>query len=163
MPKTHVKKRIKMQYTRKNDKMGGAGPRVISEPTKGYGRQSLFKGLNYLKTKVAGDESKLYTKELIDSSSKVDISIQMKNVFKYSDNNTKIDNYDNFKYYKGDIPVKVFIVNKTNTPIQCIPGIFEINGYILNQSNKQEIKLIIKQDGYSAMFHSNNFDFKIIN
>jgi hypothetical protein len=166
MPKT--KRRIvKRNNTRKNDKQGGATKIGINkredQPRKfgNRGREWLARKASSVQTAVQFDATKIYTKILSDFNYN-----NLTKIFKIIDEpNNSIDNYSKYKKYMCD-EYKILIQNKNKNkdePINsCIEGVFSINGFILNES-EQKLILFIKKSGYSAIFHSDNFNFNIKN
>ena len=189
MPKTHVKKRIKMQYTRKNDIKGGAllerfrrkkitneTRQHVIEPKKKFGTRlrnlSFRVGKALERFKLSADEKLFGDIPLIpndfykpendgDGDLFILIKKRIKSAFNYEENKgITIPNYKHYTHYKISKPVDVFIFKKgpPSDRIPCVEGIFNISELIINDAN-YEVKLIVKNDGYSAVFSSLNFTF----
>jgi hypothetical protein len=96
-----------------------------------------------------------------DGDSFIVIKKQIKKAFKYEDDKgIQIPNYPNYKHYTTFTPLDVFILKKDSTSdrIPCVEGIFNISELIINDTNN-EVILIVKNDGYSAVFSSFKFIF----
>ena len=140
MPTSHIKKGIKTQHTRKNNKRGGV---------RGFKAIANFAGkraTNFdIKQFNEGTELELTNIETILIPISSDI----------------IPNYSLWTYYKCN-PINVLITitkRVINSPlIPCIEGIFNINGYM---SNGNEFILIKQTNGHSSIFRSSIYTFFI--
>lgn len=158
MPKTHVKKRIKMQYTRKNDIRGGAvkvASRGDNEPMR-FGnrfRKGIARAAKAINTSVQFDAKLKYPNKI-----NIDIAY-IKRIFNINKPGEDVDNYKNYESYTfNNIDILIENKNKSEPNTPCMQGEFKINGLIWNKKDKQ-LLLVIKHQGYSAVFHSSNFDF----
>jgi len=160
MPKT--KRRIvKQNNTRKNDKKGGAPPQKIamqaSPENKSWqwGRKTIEQGLRKGLHSISADATKkfIYPLELKKK--------YIKGFFNVTEGDP-IDNYSKYKKYEceEEKPILIEKINKSSEPDNpCMQGVFTINGFIYNDIDKKLI-LTIKKSGYSAVFHSDHFNFK---
>jgi len=156
MPRTHIKKRIKKQNTRKNNKKGGAG--VLGRFTKSIAesRPALDAGTKLMALADARDEEPF----------KFRINLQnIYAVFKVNESQgIPIPNYSKYKHFKVT-PQKIFIDmnDSKDTRIRNVHGIHTISEFIVHPSDKtKNIKkgfILIKNDlqGHSAIFKSSNF------
>ena len=141
MPKTHVKKRIKTQNTRKNNKRGGVRPmkwigRIASKAATTFDIKKFNGGIKLVLGNV--DKELLFTKDEI------------------------VPNYTSWKYKScNDVEILISLKEREiDSPlISCVEGIFNINGYI--HDDKELI--LIKNDvpGNSSIFRSTSYTFQM--
>jgi hypothetical protein len=164
MPRTHIKKRIKKQNTRKNNIRGGAAATNRFE-----GKTGPLRGLRRMAASIASkaeyDPRTIYTQKIFNYDkipTQNIIQQDITSIFKTDENKPGIPYYTNVKYYSNFKPIDVLMVKKTTKEKQdltrCIESEYLIDKIIINGV---DIILITTQEGYSAAFHSNVYNFFI--
>lgn len=159
MPQTQ--KLIKTQNnTRKKNIKGGATNTWDAKkgPLSGF-RKLVARGATEIKRRSEFNPAEIYIHEIITDATQFNKET-IKKIFGVS-KGSPIDNYTNYKAYICN-PHKVYITKKTqNSTINpCTQNVFSITGFIINENEKKLI-LTIKEEGYSAVFHSDHFDFNV--
>jgi hypothetical protein len=152
MPKTHVKKRIKKQNTRKNNIKGGAAAAPGF-----FGRMRKLrpaKAIGALASKLSDRrDEKSFTKNITMENIKE--IFNMENITP-----TQVPNYSSYNHYKINSPIYIFIDPGATDKIKCVHGIHLISQVIIYDNETKFI--LIKNDvpGHSAIFKSENFTCK---